>query len=154
MLGKIKQIKNRSSDWLDGFRDTRIIGLILFLIIILMVSWSSTNVIGTNYRLQQQIKRMDQENRVQQLANDNINLQNQYYETPQYLDIAAREHFGLAKDNEKVLAVSDSVAARFTQDMSAQNTTQDQTLQEAKSKQPAYQRNFQAWMNFLLHRDN
>lgn len=152
MLGKIKQIKNKSSDWLDGFRDTRIIGLILFLIIILMVSWSSANVIGTNYSLQQQIKRMDQENRVQQLANDNINLQNQYYETPQYLDIAAREHFGLAKDNEKVLAVSDSVAARFTQDMSP-NTPRDQSIQEAKSKQPAYQRNFQAWMNFLLHRE-
>lgn len=153
MLGKIKQIKNKGAEWIDGFRDTKIIGLILFLIIILMVSWSSANVIGTNYGLQQQIKRMEQENRVQQLANDNVELQNQYYETPQYSDIAARQHFGLASEGEKVLVVPDSVAIRFTTDTTTKNSNQEKSIQETNNKQPAYQRNFQAWMNFLLHRD-
>lgn len=151
MLGKIKQYKNKTTEWLNDFRDTRVIGLVLLLLIVLMVSWSSANVIGTNYSLQQQIKTLEQENRVNQLANDNVDLQNKYYQTPQYLDIAARQHFGLASEGEKVLSVPESVALRFTIDP-PEKTSQPET--EAKKVQPAYQQNFQSWMDFFLHRGN
>lgn len=151
MFGKIKQYKNKTTQWLDGFRDARILGLLLFLIILLMVSWSSVNVIGTNYQLQQQINQHEQQNKVAQLANDNIDLQNQYFETPQYLDIVAREHFGLANEGETVLVVPESVALRFTIDPPASSPVLEAGI-EAKKAQPAYQQNFQAWMDFLLHR--
>lgn len=151
MLGKIKQYKNKTVEWLGDFRDTRVIGLVLLLLIVLMVSWSSANVIGTNYNLQQQIKTLEQENRVNQLTNDNIRLQNEYYQTPQYLDIAARQHFGLASKGETVLSVPNSIALRFTVD-SPDSATRPET--EAKKVQPVYQQNFQSWMDFFLHRDN
>lgn len=131
------------------FRDVRAVGLLLFLVVVLLISWSGVKVIDTNYRLQKQITGYDQENQLQQLENNNLKLQNQYYQTNQYLDISARQNFGLAAPGETVLNVSTAVALSHTVDL--QDTEEVQTS-KTKAKQPAYQRNFQAWINFLLHR--
>jgi hypothetical protein len=54
----------------------------------------------------------------------------------------------LAAPGETVLNVPRSVAMSFTVDLPKAEGPKE----EAKSKQPSYQRNFQAWMDFLLHR--
>lgn len=150
MLDKLKLYKNKFTQGLGGFRDTRVLGLILFLVILLMVTWSSVNVIGTNYELQQQINHLGQENKISKLTNDNIRLQNSYFETPQFLDIAAREHFGLASPGETVLVVPENVALRFTVDPPSSDP--QKKLNTPDKAQPIYQQNFQAWMDFFLHR--
>lgn len=150
MLDKIKLYKSKITHQLEGFRDTRVLGLLLFLVILLMVTWSSINVIGTNYELQQQINHLEQENKISKLTNDNIQLQNSYFETPQFLDIAAREHFGLASKGETVLVVPDNVAMRFTVDPGSNEAQKEINMPD--KAQPVYQQNFQAWMDFFLHR--
>jgi cell division protein FtsB len=150
MLGKLKLYKSKITSRLEGFRDTRVLGLLLFLVILLMVTWSSVNVIGTNYALQQQINHLEQENKISKLTNDNIQLQNSYFKTPQFLDIAARQHFGLASEGETVLVVPDNVAMRFTIDSASTNTQKG--INTPDKAQPVYQQNFQAWMDFFLHR--
>lgn len=150
MLDKLKLYKSKFTQGVGGFRDTRVLGLILFLVILLMVTWSSVNVIGTNYELQQQINHLGQENKISKLTNDNIRLQNSYFETPQFLDIAAREHFGLASPGETVLVVPENVAMRFTVDPPSSDP--QKTLNTPDKAQPIYQQNFQAWMDFFLHR--
>jgi cell division protein FtsB len=137
------------SEFVLQFRDVRAVGLVLFLVIVLLVSWSGIKVIDTNYRLQKDISRLEQQNEVKKLANDNIKLENEYYQTNQYLDIAARQDFGLAAPGETVLNVPTQVALAHTIDL--QDAEQIQ-VQKTKAKQPAYQRNFQAWINFLLNR--
>lgn len=133
------------------FRDVRAAGLLLFLVVVLLISWSGVKVIDTNYNLQRQISQIQQQNQVQQLTNNNLKLQNQYYESQQYLDISARQNFGLALPGEVVINVPTSVAVAHTVDLPDQEQTE---VTKTKSKQPAYQRNFQAWMDFLLHRQN
>ena len=101
--------------------------------------------------MQKQISKYEQENAVQKLANQNLKLQNDYYETPQYLELAARKDFGLAAAGETVLVVPKQVALSHTVDLpkSAANVT----VTVDDSKKPVYQRNFNAWMDFLFHRN-
>jgi cell division protein FtsB len=139
----------KASDFVLHFRDVRAVGLVLFLIIVLLVSWSGVKVIDTNYRLQKDISRLEQQNQIRRLTNANIKLQNEYYQTNQYLEIAARQDFGLAAPGETALNVPSQVALAHTVDLP---DSEQEQVRRAKAKQPAYQRNFQAWINFLLNR--
>ncbi len=136
-------------DYALQFRDVRAAGLMLFLVVVLLISWSGLKVIDTNYRLQKQISQLEQQTAVSKLSNTNIRLQNEYYQTDQYLEVAARQNFGLAKPGETLLNVPTEVAMRHTVDLPDDEKTE---AKKTAAKQPAYQRNFQAWMNFLLHR--
>ncbi len=115
----------------------------------LLISWSGVKVIDTNYNLQKQITQYQQQNDLQKLSNTNMKLENQYYQTNQYLDISARQNFGLAAPGETVLNVSTSVALAHTVEL---EDTEQALATKTKAKRPAYQRNFQSWINFLLHR--
>lgn len=149
MLTKIKNVYQKTRALGSQLRDIRTIGLLLFLVVVLMVSWSGVRVIDTNYQLQRQIAQLQQENEVQQLQNDNLRLTNAYFDTTQYLELAARENFGLAAPGETVLIVPERVALRYAVDLASESGKQI----DAEDKRPAYQRNFQAWMDFFLHRN-
>jgi cell division protein FtsB len=148
------EIKNKPQlekiyDYVLQFRDVRAAGLLLFLVIVLLISWSGIKVIDTNYRLQKQISQLDQQVQVANLGNTNVKLQNDYFQTDQYLEIAARQNFGLAKAGETVLNVPQNVALAHTVNLPDPDQVE---AKKTQAKQPAYQRNFQAWINFLLHR--
>lgn len=148
MFDKIKNYEKTIAGWLAQLKDLRVVGLLVFLVIVLLVSWSGVKAIETNYDLQKQISALRQENSVKNLANDNLELENEYFGTSQYLEVAARQDFGLAAPGETVLNVPRSVAMSFTVDL----PKAEDTKEAPQSKQPGYQRNFQAWMDFLLHR--
>lgn len=146
---KTKYWQQKFWEYSDSLRDMRVVGLIVFVVVVLLISWSGVKVIETNYRLQREISAIEQKNDVQRLINQNQKLENAYYESRQYLDIAARQNFGLAAPGETVLTVPKHVALRNTVDLP---DVERQETAQVEAKQPAYQRNFQAWMNFLLHR--
>jgi cell division protein FtsB len=132
-----------------SLRDVRNVGLLVFTVIVLLISWSGVKSIQTNYGLQKQIAQLQQENQVQNLENSDQALQNQYYNTNQYLEITARENLGLAAPGETELLVSQSVALAHTVKEPGTIATPSEV-----PKQPFWQRNFEAWMNFFLHRDS
>lgn len=134
----------------NRLNDVRFVGQLLFLLIVLLISWSGVKVIQTNYGLQKQISVLKQQNELQQLQNKNLALQNQYYNSNQYLELSARENFSLAASGEKEIIVPQSVALSYTVNLP---TTAITTI-SSKSKQPTYQRNFESWVNFFLHRPN
>jgi len=139
----------KAYDYVLQFRDVRAAGLVLFLVIVLLISWSGIKVIDTNYGLQKQISTLDQQVQVSSLANKNMQLENNYFQTNEYLDIAAREQYGLAAPGETVLNVPQNVAMAHT--VTLPDTDQVEA-KKTQAKQPAYQRHFQQWMNFFLHR--
>lgn len=149
MLQKIKSYLKEVDAWTEQLQDVRVLGLLVFAVVVLLISWSGVRTIDTNYALQKQISKLKQQNQVQELANNNLKLQNQYFTTNQYLELAARQNFGLAKPGEKELimppnvALANAIEYRNPEDIEADKTA---------AKQPAYQRHFQAWMNFFLHR--
>ena len=148
MLEKIKHYQTLALRQAAQLKDVRTVGLMLFVVVVLLVSWSGVKAIEANYRLQKQIAELQQQNAVKQLANENLQLQNAYYNTPQYLELAARQDFGLAAPGETVLIVPRSVAIAHTVTL-----PQDQTANAATKvpKQSALHRHFQAWIDFFTH---
>ena len=148
MLEKIKNYPNYPD--LRRLQDVRVLGLVVFVGIAILVSWTTVSAIQTNYSLQKQISALQQQNQVLELRNNNQKLANQYYNTNQFLELAARRQFGKAAPNEKLLLVPKSVALAHTVD------TKSISDKSAASASPAstYQRNFQAWMDFFQHRLN
>lgn len=141
------RLKQSALSIVNRLNDVRFVGQMLFLIIVLLISWSGVKVIQTNYGLQKQITALKQQNELQKLQNENLALQNQYYNSNQYLELSARENFGLAAPGEKEIIVPKQVALSYTVNLPSLNTDS-----LAKAKQPSYQSNFESWVDFFLHR--
>src|SRR5690242_11937570 len=82
---KIKQYATIAFQADVRLRDVRFAGQVLFVIVVLLVSWSGVKAIDANFVLQKQIAQLQQENDVQQLENTNLSLQNTYFQSDQYL---------------------------------------------------------------------
>jgi cell division protein FtsB len=139
------EYKDQAIAFLQRLSDIRFAGQVVFVIIVLLISWSGIKSIQTNYELQRQIAALDQQNKLQRLQNDNLALQNQYYNSNQYLELAARQNFGLAAPGEKEIIVPEAVALSNTIDTPSFAPVNPATP-------PAYQRNFRSWVDFFLHR--
>ncbi len=146
---KIEPYIARVRVYVLSLRDIRNVGLLAFTVIVLLISWSGVKSIQTNYGLQKQIAQLSQQNQVRQLENTNLALQNQYYDTPQYLEVSARQNLGLAAPGETEMLVPDSVALAHTVKQPNNAATTSQV-----PKQLFWQRNFQSWIDFFLHRDS
>lgn len=130
---------------LDQLQDYRTVGIIVFVVIVLLVTWSGIKAVDNNYRLEKQVSALKQQNQVQKLANENLKLQNNYYNSDQYLNLAARQNFGLADPGETELIVPQNVALSYTKDLP---NTKIATIKPSHS--PFFVRNFKAWWNFFL----
>jgi len=129
-----------------SLRDIRNVGLLVFTVAVLLISWSGIKTIQTNYGLQKQIAQLAQQNQLSSLENTNLSLQNQYYITDQYLEVTARQNLGLAAPGETELLVPKAVALSHTV------SEQGAAAKSEVPKQPFWQHNFESWMNFFFHR--
>lgn len=127
-------------------QDVRFVGQVVFVIIVLLISWSGVKSIQTNYALQKQITGFSQQNDLQKLQNANLQLSNEYYKSNQYLELSARQNFGMAAAGEKEIVVPKAVALSKTKDVPVVSATR-LTL-KARPRN-----NFEAWVDFFLHRN-
>lgn len=146
---QIQTYKNKIKDFIKRLSDVRFAGQVVFVVIVLLISWSGIKTIQTNYSLQKQISALRQENDVQKLKNTNLALQNQYLNSNQYLELTARQNFGLANPGEKEVIVPEAVALAYTSD-----AAMPLQAPSADAHRPGYQRNFESWVDFFLHRQN
>lgn len=150
MEEKLKIYQQQAFAFARRLQDVKFAGVMVFVVIVLLISWSGVKAIQSNYDLQKQISSLQQQNQLQQLSNNNLQLENEYYNTYTYLDLSARQNFGLAAPGEKEIIVPKDVALSYT---TALPKTSAQT-DSPSAQQPASQRNFEAWVNFFLHRQN
>lgn len=131
----------------DRLRDIRFTGQIIFVFLVLLISWSGVKAIQTNYGLQKQVATLSQQNEIQGLENENIALQNKYYQSNQYLELSARQNFGLANAGEQELLVPEKVALSYT-------VTPPDSIKESTQAAPlsSTQKNFESWVDFFSHR--
>lgn len=147
MAEKIKHLAKQIWPYITQLQDIRYAGLVLFGIIVLMISWSGVKTIQTNYELQKQIATLQQQNDVRSLDNKNLKLQNDYYRTDQYLELSARQNFGLAAPGEKEIIVPKDVALAHV----APVPSSPEPAVADKNSSPFFERNFKAWIDFFLH---
>jgi cell division protein FtsB len=137
----------RAKAYVLTLRDVRNVGVLVFTVILLLITWSGVKAIQTNYGLEKQISRLQQENDVGTLDNANLSLQNQYFLSDQYKEVTARQNLGLGTAGETELLISKEVALS--------HTVHQKSTEAAKTSVPEqtfWQRNFQEWVNFFLHR--
>lgn len=140
--------KNIIIEKFQALTDTRVLGLLGFGVIALLVTWSGIKAVQTNYELEKKISVSKQRNDVRQLENANLKLKNAYFESEQYLELAARRQFGKAAPGEKLYTVPESVAlAKTVEPLPAPQTVTEQK----ESNKPKLQQNFDDWMDFLFN---
>ncbi len=147
MLQKIKSFWYQQKARLS---DPRNIGLYIFALIVLAITWSGVKTIQTNYGLQKKVATLKQQIAVLKLQNDNTGLQNQYLGTDQYLELAARQDLGLAAPGEQILLVPKDVAMKYVDPALAAKAQAAVIQPDKRSK---YAKNFDDWRNFLLGRN-
>ena len=140
----IEHYQKQLTDLAGRFRDIRFTGQVVFIGIVLLISWSGVKTIQTNYELQKQISTLRQQNAVRELENKNLELQNDYYNTDEYLELQARRNFGLGMPGEKELLVPQSVAYKYAPEVASSKV--------GAAKDDEHTSNFQAWVNFFLNR--
>jgi cell division protein FtsL len=148
MQEKLKPYFTQIYAFILRLQDVRFAGQVLFVIVVLLISWSGVKAIESNYQLQRQISGLKQQTDIQKLKNTNLKLQNEYFNTNQYLELSARQNFGLAAPGEKEIIVPKDVALAHTVPL-------PQITEEAKpatTKQSRFEQNYQAWVNFFMHR--
>jgi cell division protein FtsB len=147
MLDKIKNLS--TSKKFKQLTDVRNLGLYLFGIIVLAITWSSAKTVQNNYDLQKKISKLQQENTVLSLQNQNIGLQNEYYKTDQYLELSARQNLGLAAPGEKVMLVPQLTSLKY---VNKNLDDQPAAARPTIDNRPKYIKNLETWRDFLLGR--
>jgi cell division protein FtsB len=139
-----------TSDRVKRLIDARNIGLYIFALIVLAITWSGVKTVQRNYELQKKISEIKQQNTVIDLQNQNTDLQNKYFQTDEYVELAARQNLGLAAPGEKVLIVPKSVAMKYVDpSLSSSGNAADSGSFNHRSK---YVKNMESWRDFLLGR--
>lgn len=133
-------------EYVVSLRDIRNLGMLVFVVIVLLVSWSGAKAIQTNFRLDQEVQKLEQQNAVLKLQTSNQKLENNYYTTSQYLEVTARQNLGLAGAGETELLVPKDVALARTVPLP------DAVPVDAAKNKPLWQENFESWVNFFFHR--
>lgn len=147
MLDKIKN-NLINYDW-NNLRDVRFLVLLGFGAIGLLTTWSAIKTVGTNYNLQQQIGELQRQNQISKLENDNLKLKNQYYQTDTYLELTARQQFNKGLEGEKLVIVPEEAIKNHLPKVA--NKTDDSVVESPKR---FYQKNWQAWMDFLFRQED
>jgi cell division protein FtsB len=145
----ISTIKTKIIGFISRFKDLRMVGLSVFVVVILMVTWSSINTIQTNYELQKEIAKLEQENALTALENENERLSNEYFASDQYVELEARRVFGKAEPGEKLVIIPKEVAmAKTVESLWAR---EGRILYEPIEETAWYRANLQAWADFFFN---
>ena len=105
-------------------------------------AWGSLQVMQRNYSLQREVDYKKRELQLAELQKDNLRLQNQYYQTDEYKELALRDSLGLVMPGEKVLILPDNSDAAKAADKETSTTATATTTQETS--------NIEQWLNFLF----
>lgn len=112
--------------------------LLVALIITVSWMWGTVGAIQQNFVLQQQVDSLSQQIGYQDLENQTLTFENQYFNSNEYLELAARDHLGKANPGEKLLILPPTTVS--------DTSTSQQVVATPITKRS----NFQQWVYFLF----
>ena len=122
----------------DYLTVNNIVILVAFLIVASFI-WGSLSAMQNNYTLQRNVDYKQRQLEVARLQTENLQLQQQYYRTAEYQELALRDSLGLALPGEHQLILPVNSAAAIAAD----NTQLAVTT-------PVTTTNLEQWVNFLF----
>jgi len=116
--------------------------IVIALIISASWVWGSLQMMQRNYSLQKELDDKKRELIIAQLDTENAKLEQRYYKTKEYQELAVREKLGLVSPGERVLILTGDTDYK---EKTSENTNIAQEKQDIESSS-----NFRQWMNFLF----
>jgi len=112
--------------------------LILALILSLSWAWSTISVLSKNYDLERQVEQARLDVEIMKLQNENLALEQAYYQTNEYLELSARKLLNKAQEGEHLVLLP-SVESETAKTSTATSTAVEKS-------------NFEQWVDFLFGR--
>lgn len=126
--------------------DLRNVGLYIFALLVLSVTWSSARTLQQNYELQKKVAVLEQQNQVFELQNKTIELRNKYLKSDEFVELEARRQTGKGLPDEKVLLVPKEVAlSKTVPPLEVPRIA----AQQDNSTRPWYAQNIRDWFDFF-----
>lgn len=110
-------------------------------------AWGSISVMQTNFTAQKQVDSQKRQLQLTQLEVDTLKFQQNYYNSDEYKDLAARQDLGLVSPGEKVLILP----ANSVKVQQEDKTDTDREVATAQAAEP--NSNVGQWMDFFAGRD-
>ena len=82
--------------------------IVLALLIAMGWMWGTVQTLQKNFRYQQEVDALTQNVELEQLRNQNLEYQQQYYRSDEFLELSARQRLGKANPGEKLIILPDS----------------------------------------------
>lgn len=123
--------------------DRYTLGLVVVALACGYLGISTISNIARNYELQGRIDRLNQENQLLQLQNQELEYRIAYYQTDSYVDLQARDKLNMAAPGERVLVAGDKIPGE--DDLLAKLKAEHAVTSELIGKS-----NFQQWLHFLF----
>ncbi len=118
--------------------------LVVAAVIAVSWTWASVQAVQRNYQLQREVNDKKRQAQLIKLQTENLQFEQHYYQSKEYLTLEAKRRLGLVEPGEKVLILppnSPSVIARDKADEKAQKITASQAPPPAPLQQ---------WLDFLF----
>lgn len=139
----MKKINTRRAYYLLRHKYLTLNNVVVTIALIIAASWvwGSLGVMQRNYTLQKEVNYKSRELQLAELETRRLELENRYYQTREYQEIAVRRSLGLGMPGESVLILPEnSIKAKAV----------DTTNQTAIEIPIENQSNWEQWMNFLF----
>jgi hypothetical protein len=107
--------------------------------------WGSLGMMQRNFTLQKELDDKSRQLIVAQLDTDNAKLEQRYYQTDEYKELAVRQQLGLVTPGESVLILPSNSPAVIAADKAAATSTTVKAVPIS---------NFAQWTNFLFGTNN
>ena len=117
--------------------------LVVAAIIAISWAWASVQAVQRNYQLQKEVDDKKRQAKLIELQTDNLQFEQHYYQSNEYLTLEAKRRLGLVESGEKVLVLPPNSAV--VKAGSASEDTSSVGVAPAASPPP-----LQQWLDFLL----
>lgn len=114
--------------------------LLIAMALALSWAWSTISVLSKNYDLEKQVQQARLDNQLLGLKNENLRLQQAYYETDEFLELQARTLLNKARDGEHLVIVP-----RTKETVDSDQQADTGTVEKS---------NLEQWMDFLFGRQS
>jgi cell division protein FtsB len=112
--------------------------IVLAFVIALGWMWGTVQTLQKNFTYQQQVDSLTENVELEKLRNQNLEFQQRYFKSDEFLELSARQRLGKANPGEKLIILPDS---RGIVDASGQPVEQAPIVRAS---------NFSQWMRFFF----
>lgn len=122
--------------------------VVLAVAVVVGLSWaySSVQAIQRNYQLQREVANKQRQTTLLKLEGDNLEFEQHYYQSSEYLALEAKRRLGLAEQGEKLLILPPNTKAIIDSD----TAEADRSSRVASAQQASTPSNYDQWLEFLF----